>query len=99
VTHVLSSLSNIEHIYLHLNIARIRDRLRQNETFAAKNMKRLEAFKQEVEKVHTTFWCWWKEYPSEQRSIAEKRVMDHLSYDVLYARDKPIIKHELLQLM
>lgn len=65
----------------------------------ATNTNRLLMLKEKVTEASGTFWNWWGDYPSEQRAMAEREVMHQLEHDILYAQDKPVAKHAILQLI
>jgi len=54
---------------------------------------------QKLKESQDIFWDWWGEagVPSEQRTMAEMEVMHQLEHDMLYAQDKPVSEHVLLQ--
>jgi hypothetical protein len=62
----------------------------------AGNTKRLQMLREKVTEANDTFWNWWGEYPSEQRTMAEREVMHQLENDILYAQDKPVVEHAIL---
>ncbi|KAF2710662.1 hypothetical protein K504DRAFT_453735 [Pleomassaria siparia CBS 279.74] len=66
------------------------------EALFAENTKRIQRLREEQIEAHRYFWNWWGEWPTEQRNMAEKEVMDQLEHDALYAEDKPVANHGLL---
>lgn len=64
-----------------------------------KNSKLQLMLKQKTRELHNSFWNWWgsEGCPSGQRTVAEMEVMHQLEHDVLYAQDKPVSEHALLQ--
>ena len=65
----------------------------------ANNTKHLLILEQKLKEAQNTFWNWWGDYPSEQRTMAEREVMHQLEHDTLYAQDKPVSEHALLKLI
>ncbi|KAF9699182.1 hypothetical protein EKO04_002869 [Ascochyta lentis] len=67
--------------------------------FVTANTKLELMLEQETQESHKAFWNWWgwTDAPSEQRTMAEMEVMHQLEHDVLYAQDKPVSEHVLLQ--
>jgi hypothetical protein len=65
----------------------------------AENTKHLLLLEQKVQEMHETFWHWLGDYPSEQRTMAEREMMHQLEHDMLYAQDKPVSEHALLKLI
>lgn len=63
----------------------------------ASNTKRLEMLKQKVTEANDIFWNWWGHYPSEQNDVAKREVMHQLEHDILYALDKPVEEHAIMQ--
>ncbi|KAH6637827.1 hypothetical protein C7974DRAFT_422796 [Boeremia exigua] len=64
---------------------------------ADNNNKQLVALDQRLKEAQDLFWDWWGDYPSEQRTIAEREVVHQLEHDILYAQDKPVSEHALLK--
>jgi hypothetical protein len=71
----------------------------QAEALVTANTKLELMLEQKTKESHNTFWNWWgrEDSSSEQRTMAEMEVMHQLEHDVLYAQDKPVSKHVLLQ--
>jgi hypothetical protein len=63
----------------------------------ADNTEHLLMLEQKLKEAQNTFWKWWGDYPSEQRTMAEREVMHQLEHDMLYAQDKPVSEHALLK--
>lgn len=53
------------------------------------------ALERETKDRHNAFWDWW----GQQRTAAESEVMRQLEHDALYAQEKPVAQHFLLQSM
>jgi hypothetical protein len=65
----------------------------------AENNKHLLLLEHKVQETHKAFWNWLGDYPSEQRTMAERVLMHQLEHDVLYAQNKPVSEHALLKLI
>lgn len=63
----------------------------------ASNTKRLQMLNEEVTEADGIFWNRWGEFPSEQYDMAKREVMHQLEHDILYAVDKPVDKHVIME--
>lgn len=73
----------------------------QAEALVTANTKLGLMLEKKLKESQDRFWDWWGEagVPSEQRTMAEMEVMHQLEHDMLYAQEKPVSEHALLQLI
>ena len=71
----------------------------QAEALLTANTKLELMMERKMQELNDKFWNWWglEDSSSEQRTKAEMEVMHQLEHDVLYAQDKPVSEHVLLQ--
>lgn len=59
--------------------------------------ERLKQLLSETKDLERSFLEWWGEEGSEKREVAQKEFVQQLERDPLYAQDKPVEKHHLLE--